>query len=383
VLHRQVFVAPEQLQRESVVEVVCCVRCGVGFSDIPTAQDALDDIYRDHSKYADTTLYSDDVPDRPPTDAPWDLQRLAATASWLAEQTSLDARVLDAGCATGALLGFLKREGFTNIVGLDPSPSATATAARTYGVPTVTGSFFDPPDDLGSFDLVVLSHVLEHLTDVSGAIAGMWQLTRPGGCVYIEVPDACRYVHHLVAPFHDFNTEHINHFSPQTLQLAMELGGFTTEHLATKDVMCSPVDTYPAVYGVFRRDPITRQALDVVYDDGLPQALERYVEQSQELLERITAHIRAELGDRRVAVWGAGQLSMKLLAELDDREVVALVDTSESKWGMRYGDLIVVGPQEIADGTEPILITSIHHETSIVNSIRAALPEREYIRLRP
>ena len=144
VLHHQIFVVPEELQAVTEVDIVSCTRCGACFSDMPTSQEELDDIYRDHSKYADTTLYSDEVPDQPPTDAPWDLQRLAATATWLAERTSLDARVLDAGCATGALLGFLQHEGFSDIVGLDPSPMATRTAARTYAVPTVTGSFFAP-----------------------------------------------------------------------------------------------------------------------------------------------------------------------------------------------------------------------------------------------
>lgn len=382
VLHHQVFVVPEELQAVTEVDIVSCSRCGSCFSDMPTSQETLDDIYRDHSKYADTTLHSDEVPDQPPTDAPWDLQRLAATAKWLAERTPIAARVLDAGCATGALLGFLQQEGFSDIVGLDPSPMAARTAAQTYRVPTVTGSFFAPPDDLGSFDLVVLSHVLEHLTDVPGAIAGMWRLTRPGGHVYIEVPDACRYVDYLVAPFHDFNTEHINHFSVQTLQLAMELAGFTTEFLGTKDVMCSPRDPYPAVFGLFQRNERPGLTPDITYDEELPRALARYVTDSEALLDQLIADIGAQLGDRSVAVWGAGQLSMKLLSKLGDREIVALVDTSESKWGLKFGDQVVVGPSQIAGGTEPILITSIHYQESIEHSIQAALPGREVIKLR-
>ena len=210
----------------------------------------------------------------------------------------------------------------------------------------------------------------------------MRRLTRPGGHVYIEVPDACRYVDHLVAPFHDFNTEHINHFSGQTLQLAMELAGFATEHLGTKDVMCSPRDTYPAIFGLFRRDEETGPAPEVTYDEELPRALALYVTDSEALLDRITTEIRAQLGDRSVVVWGAGQLSMKLLSELSDREVIALVDTSESKWGLHFGELVVVGPNQVPDGTEPILITSIHHQESIEHSIQSILPGREYISLR-
>ena len=382
ILHHQVFIVPAELQAVSKVDVVSCDHCGACFSDLPTPQEDLDDTYRDHSKYADTTLYSEEETDRPPTDAPWDLERLAGTAAWLAEHAPLDARVLDAGCATGALLGFLKAEGFADLVGLDPSPLATRTASRTYGVPTVTGSFFNPPNDIGLFDVVVLSHVLEHLTDVRGAIDGMWQLTRPGGQVYIEVPDASRYADHLVAPFHDFNTEHINHFSRHTLQLAMELAGFETIHMDTKDVMCSPADAYPALFGLFRRIDSPGEPPALVRDDDLPAAIVRYVARSEELMANLTQHIRTQLGDRPMIVWGAGQLAMKLLAELRDNEIVALVDTSESKWGLEFGDQIVVGPIAIADNDDPILITSIHHQASIENSIRALLPRREFVTLR-
>ena len=35
----------------------------------------------------------------------------------------------------------------------------------------------------------------------------MRSLVKPGGLVYIEVPDAARYDEHLVAPFHDFNSK--------------------------------------------------------------------------------------------------------------------------------------------------------------------------------
>lgn len=388
VLCHQTYHAPSELNAPADVDIVTCVRCGVCFADLPTAQEVLDETYRDHSKYADTSLYADDeeeVEIQVPTDAPWDLQRLAGTAAWLAGKVPADARVLDAGCATGALLGFLKREGFTDIVGLDPSPIATATAARTYGTPTVTGSFLTPPSDIGEFDLVVLSHVLEHIADVQGAIRGMWQLTRPGGHVYLEVPDAERYVDYLVAPYHDFNTEHINHFSIGTLRLAMERAGFTTELVERKDVLCSPTDLYPAVYGLFKRTEVPSAGAgdSIERDQGLVDSIVRYVDASAALLDTIGDRIRAAAGSDPVVVWGAGQLSMKLLAgPLRDVKVSALVDTSAAKWGQHYGDLEVIGPDQLLDDGAPILVTSIHHQESIVSSITSAFPTRRIIVLR-
>ena len=39
-----------------------------------------------------------------------------------------------------------------------------------------------------SFDLVIFSHVLEHLTDVVGPLEEINRVTKPGGQVFIEVP---------------------------------------------------------------------------------------------------------------------------------------------------------------------------------------------------
>ncbi len=229
VLHTQSFASVDELGVEDVVDVVGCVHCGFVFSDIPTQQEELDRSYEEHSKYADTTLYGDaedeEHVDVPP-EAPWDLDRLRDTAAWLDEQLEAGARVLDAGCATGSLLGFLRARGWQNLVGLDPSPVATATAQRVHGVEAVTGSFITPPDGVGQFDVVVLSHVLEHLGEVRAAVSSMRELTVPGGAVYLEVPDAEHYAEHLVAPFHDFNTEHINHFSLGLLERFMATQGF-------------------------------------------------------------------------------------------------------------------------------------------------------------
>ena len=60
---------------------------------------------------------------------------------------------------------------------------------------------------------------------------------RPGGVVYLDLPDASRYVDPYIAPFEDFSTEHVNHFSPSTLEVLASRCGFTpmfTERFTTE-----------------------------------------------------------------------------------------------------------------------------------------------------
>ena len=429
VLHTQEYAAPDELQTQKIVDIVACRRCGMVFADLELVQAALDKVYEEHSKYADTTLFaagdgrpghgvtregaaSDDRPDdgdagdghafdeSAPSmapEAPWDLDRLEATAAYLAERVpDRHARILDAGCATGSLLGYLAGHGFTNLVGLDPSPVAIATARRVHGaagVRGVVGSFVTPPPDLGQFDLVMLTHVFEHLSDVQAAAESLAALVRPGGLAYLETPDASRYAELVVAPFHDFNTEHINHFSVGLLASVAQAHGFEGVDTGSKTVMCSPRHPYPAAYGLFRRvetgaraKVAASAAADWVGDRdlSLEPAIRDYVEASRTLMDRIDTDLRAQLGDdRQVALWGAGQLAMKLLCDtvLADCDVVAVVDGSPQKHGLQMGDRVVEAPEVLVGRSLPVVIASIHHGDAIVTAMRSRVPDARPIRL--
>jgi SAM-dependent methyltransferase len=384
VLHTQSFAAVAEIGNSDSVDIVSCETCGVAFSDVPMRQEELDTVYRDHSKYADTSMYKSDGPAGVlPPDAPWDLERLEGTAEYLSgvigDRTT---RVLDAGCATGSLLGFLSGRGFTNLVGLDPSPTATAAARRLHAVDAIAGSFITPPPDLGKFGLVVLSHVLEHLEDVKAAVRSMFDLVEPGGLVYLEVPNAARYVDHLVAPFHDFNTEHINHFSAATLRRLMTSHGFSEVESGEKVVMCSPTFTYPALYGLWRHGGnASVMHASTEPDTLLTEALRGYVERSHELMRRINDGLREQIDVANpVILWGAGQLSLKLLSDsvLAERPIDAIVDSSPQKQGLHIGSRVVEPPSAVTSPAACIVIASIHHEDAIERTIRVdmRLPNR-------
>jgi SAM-dependent methyltransferase len=97
------------------------------------------------------------------------------------------ARVLDVGCGSGRALDAYRSAGWATFgVELD---EAAARAARQRGHEVVAGPFgsLDPP--CGPFDLVRLSHVLEHLPDPLGALHRATGLVAPGGSVLVELPN--------------------------------------------------------------------------------------------------------------------------------------------------------------------------------------------------
>jgi 2-polyprenyl-3-methyl-5-hydroxy-6-metoxy-1,4-benzoquinol methylase len=107
------------------------------------------------------------------------------------------ARVLDVGCADGALFRVLG-DRIAGGIGIDP---ALATESNDGRVRLVRGAF---PDDLradGHFDAITMLAVFEHLDDAAQrkAAAACASLLRPGGRVVLTVPEPAvdRIVHFL------------------------------------------------------------------------------------------------------------------------------------------------------------------------------------------
>src|SRR5262249_25208613 len=100
-------------------------------------------------------------------------------------------RILDYGCGYGRALGFLRENGYTNLIGIDPAPAMIAAARQNF--PSIT---FDVLDDYQkvhlpdvSVDAVLLLAVLTFVPPNAGQLAILSEITRllrPGGVLYIS-----------------------------------------------------------------------------------------------------------------------------------------------------------------------------------------------------
>ena len=142
-------------------------------------------------------------------------------------------RVLDIGCASGGLLALLRpRAG--HLAGLELSPTA-ARAAAQIGDEVVCGALADPalPFEPGTFDLVVLADVLEHLADPHAGLARAAAWCRPGGAVLVSVPNIAHWHARLTLlrgrwPQHDsgtFDASHLRWFTRDSLHALLAGAG--------------------------------------------------------------------------------------------------------------------------------------------------------------
>jgi SAM-dependent methyltransferase len=352
--------------------VVCCRDCGFVFADTTARQEDYDTFYARYSKYEDNITSTGGGL------TSWDARRLQETAADIARSLpDRSARIVDIGCANGGLLAALKGLGFANLCGIDPSPACARYVRSELGIEAYAGSLANLPHEAGPADAVLLSHVLEHVRELRPALAAVRSIMKPGAILYAEVPDASRYAEFLFAPFQDFNTEHINHFSQESLADLLAICGFGVSESARKLLAFSATMPYPAIYavGVVPGPERPSRALGRPPKDVLLRpAIESYIRDSSVLIEAIDSKIRKALeGSGPILVWGVGQLAMKLLAETSLRgaDIVAFVDGNPIQHGKTIRGVPVLAPEQIRTMPQPILITTTLHEQEIVERITA------------
>ena len=136
-------------------------------------------------------------------------------------------RLLDLGCGNGAFLLRARSAGWET-VGVDLDPQAVK-AAHKHGLDVRLGGveILDPVSE--QFDVITMSHVIEHVHDPLKVLAACACLLRPGGLLWLETPNICSVGHDEYGP-HWRGLEpprHLVIFSPAALEKALADAGFS------------------------------------------------------------------------------------------------------------------------------------------------------------
>jgi SAM-dependent methyltransferase len=162
---------------------------------------------------------------------PWTQLRLDAVRDLVEPQTG--DRILDLGCAAGAVTHFVSTFG-AEAVGVDAEPLGIEKARSLFPdlrfeVADVTALPF--PD--GSFDKAVAADVVEHLDDATfaGMLAEAKRVLVPGGTLSIYTPNPRHLIERMKA--HDFilaqNPTHIGLRDERALVDSLVRAGFDVE----------------------------------------------------------------------------------------------------------------------------------------------------------
>lgn len=136
-------------------------------------------------------------------------------------------KALDVGCATGACLEVFKERGFL-AYGVDVNPYAVDKArARVPGAAVHHGALEDASFEPDTFNLIVLSDVVEHVKNPALFLRGAYQALAPGGRVVILTPDiGSPSLFILGARWPHFKKEHLCYFNTRALKRLLDQCGF-------------------------------------------------------------------------------------------------------------------------------------------------------------
>lgn len=149
--------------------------------------------------------------------------------------------ILDIGCGRGLFLDIMRRDGWT-VAGVEFDAHAASDVSAAYDFPVVSGEpsgwgFAD-----GSFDVVTLSHVLEHLHNPVEMIRVCRRLLRKGGLLVCGTPNIASLQasvgkglwFHLDVPYH------LHLFSEEGLVNLLRMHSFKIMRTRRFDVEYNP-----------------------------------------------------------------------------------------------------------------------------------------------
>lgn len=134
--------------------------------------------------------------------------------------------ICDLGCGGGAHLAVFQKAGY-NGLGVEPDPLARAAAQQIAHVLDGTAEHLPQAIQDMRFDVVLLSHVLEHCIHPLNALRNARQLLSADGTVVIEVPNHSALgfaLFEAMWPWTDI-PRHLHFFTAKSLEAALHQAG--------------------------------------------------------------------------------------------------------------------------------------------------------------
>jgi 2-polyprenyl-3-methyl-5-hydroxy-6-metoxy-1,4-benzoquinol methylase len=160
----------------------------------------------------------------------WRVDRSDDTIDVIARRLPRGASIVDIGSGDGSQLELLSRRGF-RMTGVERDTKSVSLQGEHTQVFEGSAEALPPQLARGSFDAVLFKQVLEHLVDPVAALRNAAQLLKPGGVMFLEVPNNDSAIskqsglswEHMDVP------RHVNFFTQDTLQAAATAAGLAVE----------------------------------------------------------------------------------------------------------------------------------------------------------
>lgn len=270
-------------------------------------------------------------------------------------------KVLDIGCHDGYFLSLVKQAGY-DVQGCEPSP-ISEIAEKKYKIPIVREYYSRKYFTKHSFDIIILRNLFEHIEDLNGFIREVDWVLKPGGCLFIEVPNIS--IHLKGATLNCFFHQHLSYFtldvllyllSKHSFEYVMSQEGYSLYLCVKKDIK---VEKSTTLFQKRRSD--RRNEIKLYFSE---------FKKRQKNLRKLLKE------GENIAIFGAGGHTTGLLNMLGEdivKNIKYVYDNSTIKQGnlLFAPPLKVKNPENLVTDKPDILVISTNlYQDDILNQVK-------------
>lgn len=311
----------------SNIEIFYCEECNFYFSDSNNSQEDYNNYYKEFNNYKKGTIYSDK-----------DERCAIYLKKELNEQNNINS-IIDYGSGNGKLKDLLSD--CYNVEEYD------------IGMEKVNKKY----------DCLILSHVLEHIYDISNFIDEISTNIKDNGLLYIEVPNAEYYDKITdICPLQEINIEHINFFSKHSLNKLLMKHNYCPISLKD-DFFIIKQSKYYVIRGLFKKN-CTNDSFKNYLETGYKKILDYNFVALQKY--------------KKIYVYGCGQFLFKIFKNItSNTNIINIIDDNPCYTSKNLDNIEIIDYEkykEISNENDIVLLTSIIHDNTLKDKIQKINP---------
>lgn len=317
------------------LNIAVCKDCGFPQAEVTDEwQKSASEIYSDYASYYQTSDNDQTVFIDGAASGRGDLFVDSVVQT---SKTRQGGAVLDFGCGAGTLLwSFAKLRGDFNLFGFDLDDRELKKLSE---IPNFKKLLVGELDKNLKFDLISMSHSLEHLVSPFETMKSLGAMLNDSGHLVIAVPDCSK------DPFKLLIADHCSHFSVLTLKIFLEKAGFEVvrieSRIETREcwAVCKPIKTATSATSLHGSHGVNSANPDTTW-----------VGQSVRWLTEVKQHASSLAKSKSFGIFGTSINALWLFGELE-LDVKFFVDEDPSRVGKKLYGRPVIGPSEVVPGS--------------------------------
>lgn len=315
----QDYIVPDGWELPTHIDMCLCENCGMIYYDCDKTQ-ADYDLYYKNRYDSELTLSGKETHDR--------LDSL--TDFIMDNEERKNARIVDFGGTEGYVEQRLRKFGYKDVTTCNVGDAL--------------------PENI---DLLIASHVLEHVFDVKSVMDKL--VSHTTGKMIVDIPDSIQMVRINTLPIMDYSQKHVNHFSTRTINLLL-----------------AKYDYYPVTIHNYVVTSHNYPAFRILYEK--PDEVNTYYRAKEWCESNMAAKIEEmKKISGPVVVWGVGDICLLLLEKVP-LDVVHYVDIDPA---FKNQTIKGVPVYDHCESDAPIVVIAQMQRELVIESIRkAGLPNK-------